>query len=65
MGRIRKTKRKHTLRRKRERTEKYHRLKAKYQAAKTEEERKQILEKLARLAPFVGIEKWLQQTRKT
>ena len=64
MGKIRKTRRHFEIRRKKERAEKYKKLKAKYRAAKTEEERKQILEKLARLTPFVGVEKWLANTRK-
>ncbi len=64
MGKIRKTRRHFEIRRKKERAEKYKKLKAKYLAAKNEEERKQILEKLARLAPFVGVEKWLENTRK-
>lgn len=65
MGKKRATRRRFEIKRKKERTAKYLKLKAKYFAAKTEEERKKILEKLAAIAPFVGMEKWLDSTRKT
>ncbi|HXF49093.1 MAG TPA: DUF6800 family protein [Verrucomicrobiae bacterium] len=64
MGKIRKTKRKLKIRQKKERREKYQKLKAKYLAAGDPEERKKILEKLAAIAPFVGVEKWLEKTRR-
>ncbi|MCI0331084.1 MAG: hypothetical protein L0196_09115 [candidate division Zixibacteria bacterium] len=62
MGKKRATKRKFVLKQNRRRREKYQKLKAKYAAAKTDEERKKILEKLARLAPFVGVEKWVEKS---
>ncbi len=62
MGKIRKTRRKFEIRKKKERAEKYKKLKAKYLTARTEEERKKILEKLAAIAPFVGVEKWVEKS---
>ncbi len=64
MGKVRATRRHFEIKRRKKRAEKYKKLKAKYLAAKNEEERKRILEKLARLAPFVGVEKWLEKKPK-
>lgn len=60
MGKISPKRRQFEIKRKRERRKKIKKLKAKYLAAKTKEEKEKILEKILKIAPHYPIEEILK-----